>query len=117
MRPNHLARERFNVEEMDPLEAMLLPEPGDEAERTEPLEEEIKVDAADAQAQTNFSPVLDHRGPEPHVPHEQVELPGSPPSTPDELPDISDGWIGLEQHGHGGELLPSTSTCTSTTGA
>ena len=98
VRPSHAARERYNVEEMDPLEAMVLPEPGEEAERTEPVEE-TQVEAADAQVQTDFLPVLDHRGPEPHVPQERVELPGSPPSTPDELPDlpmVGTNWENLD---------------------
>ena len=79
------------MEELDPLEASMLVDPQLYPEYAdENAEEENKTEdePVDAQVQTDFSPMVEHRGPEPHVPHETVELPGSPPGTPDDLPDL-----------------------------
>ena len=91
VRPRFEARRRLKVEELDPLEASMLVDPQLYPEYAdENAEEENKTEdePVDAQVQTDFSPMVEHRGPEPHVPHETVELPGSPPGTPDDLPDL-----------------------------
>ena len=91
VRPHFEARRRLKVEELDPLEASMLLDPQlcpEDADENAEEENKTEDEPVDAQVQTDFSPMVEHRGPEPHVLHETVELPGSPPGTPEDLPDL-----------------------------
>eukprot|EP00435_Cladocopium_sp_Y103_P026850 s3061_g6.t1 len=98
VRPHRQARERLKVEELDPLDASMLLDPDFFPEYAqEDAEEEggtIDHEVVDAQIQTDVSSFPDHRGPEPGIPHETMELPGSPAEPPDQLPDLP--MLGLD---------------------